>query len=152
LLADYHIICAKGAHIIYKQLPLIIEDAEKPLTFTAGTFFQEMYIELAALESRVQETIDLSHGLLKHDNDYNRIQQIPGIGPIIAAKTIAAINTGKQFKNGWQFDTWLGITPKHYAGDERCYMDKISNHANKRLRTLLIHGVRIPLKMIALCD
>jgi len=142
LLAEYHIVCATGANTLYKQLPRIIEDAEQPLTLAARTFFQEMYLELIKLDSRIQKATTQSHELLKLDKDYKRIQQIPGIGPIIAAETIAAINTGQQFKKGRQFAAWLGLTPKHYASGEKCYMGKISKHGNKRLRTLLIHGAR----------
>lgn len=142
LLAEYHIIVAKGANILYKQLPRILEDAEQPLTMTARTFFQGMYLELTELDACIKDTTNQSHELLKHDEDYKRVQQVPGIGPIIAAETIAAINTGKQFKNGRQFAAWLGLTPKHYSSGETCYMGKISKHGNKRLRTLLIHGAR----------
>jgi transposase len=142
LLAEYHIICAKGATVLYKQLPRIIEDAEQPLTMTARTFFQEMYSELTPLNSRIVETTNQSHTILQDDEDYKRVQQVPGIGPIIAAETIAAVDTGKQFNNGRQFAAWLGLTPRHYASGESCHMGKISKRGNKRLRTLLIHGAR----------
>ena len=53
---------------------------------TARTFFQRMYLELTELDACIEETTSQSHELLKHDEDYKQIQQIPGIGPIIAAE------------------------------------------------------------------
>ena len=114
------IVLLTGAVFLYKQLPRIIEDADQPLTFRSRTFFQAMYRELTTLNARIVETTDQSHALLKDDQDYKRIQQVPGIGPIIAAETIAAIDTGKQFKNGRQFAAWLRLTLRHLASGESC--------------------------------
>ena len=55
---------------------------------TARTFFQRMYLELTELDACIEETTSQSHELLKHDEDYKRIQQIPGIGPIISLPLI----------------------------------------------------------------
>ena len=62
-----------------------------------------MYSELTTLNARIVETTDQSHALLKDDQDYKKIQQVPGIGPVIAAQTITAIDTVEQYKNGRQF-------------------------------------------------
>ncbi|MEH6444792.1 MAG: transposase [Oceanospirillaceae bacterium] len=94
------------------------------------------------MNERVKETTERSHEVLKQDIHYKRVQIIPGIGPITAAETIAAIDTDKQFKNGRQFAAWIGLTPKHYASGEHCHMGRISKRRNGRLRSLLIHGAR----------
>jgi transposase len=38
------------------------------------------------------------------------LQQIPGIGPIIATALIRAIGDGKQFKRGRDMAAWLELT------------------------------------------
>ena len=62
-----------------------------------------------------------------------KIKEVPGIGSITAAETIAAIDTGKQSKNGRPFAAWLGLTSKYYASGKSCHMGKISKRGNKRL-------------------
>ena len=96
--------------------------------------------ELTTLNAPIVETTD---------QDYKRIQKFPGIGFIITAETIAAIDKGKQFKNGRQFATWLGLTPRHSSSGENRYMGKISKRGNNRLRTLQIHGARTVMNWVA---
>jgi len=142
LLAEYHIICEKSAAKLRKNLPLIIEDAEQPLTVSARAFFNQLQDELTDIDVRIEEITQAMKNLLKDNPDYNRIQQIPGIGPIIAGATIAAIGNGNQFKNGRQFAAWVGMTPRHYASGDQCYTGRIGKRGNSQLRMLLIHGAR----------
>jgi transposase len=65
--------------------------------------------------------------LLSANPDYKHIQQLLGVGPVVAAGTIAAIGDGKQFKNGRQFAVWIGITPKQFARGENLFVD-IGHH------------------------
>jgi len=142
LLAEYHIICAATIGKIRQQLPLIIEDAEQLLIHTARIFFSEMYDELQFLDGRVEQLNQQSKSLLKDNPNYQRIQQIPGIGPVIAATTLAAVGSGCQFRNGRQFAAWAGLAPRHYASGNSCRIGSISKHGNSSLRHLLIHGAR----------
>ena len=96
--------------------------------------------ELTTLNAPIVETTD---------QDYKRIQKFPGIGFIITAETIAAIDKGKQFKNGRQFAAWLRLTPRHFTSVESCYMGKTSKRGNKQLRTLLRHGARTVINWLA---
>lgn len=142
LLAEYHIICAATIGKIRQQLPLIIEDAEQPLTHTARIFLNGMYDELKFLDGRVEQLNQQSKSLLKDNPDYQRIQQIPGVGPVIAATTLAAVGSGRQFRNGRQFAAWAGLAPRHYASGNSCRIGSISKRGNSSLRRLLIHGAR----------
>jgi transposase len=63
-------------------------------------------------DEQVKSTEKQLHCLLSTHPDYQHIQQVPGVGPVVAAATIAAIGDGKQFKNGRQFAAWIGVTPK----------------------------------------
>ena len=142
LLAEYHIICAAMIGKLRQKLPLIIEDAEQPLTQVARVFFNDMHQEFKLLDDRIEQVNQQSKALLKDNLDYQRIQQVPGIGPVIAATTIAAVGSGRQFRNGRQFAAWAGLTPKHYASGNNCRIGSISKHGNSSLRRLLIHGAR----------
>jgi transposase len=142
LLAEYHIVCEKKAYNLRKLLPLLIEDAEQPLTVISREFFDQLYSELCALDERVENITTHMQESLKNNPDYLRIQQVPGIGPIISAATIAAVGNANQFKNGRQFSAWLGLTPRHYASGDQCYNGGIGKRGNSQLNVLLIHGAR----------
>jgi len=40
---------------------------------------------------------------------------VPGIGPIIASATVAAIGNGAAFAKGRDFAAWLGLVPKQMS-------------------------------------
>jgi transposase len=94
------------------------------------------------LDRSVKYYTNQVHELLKTDDDYLRAQQIPGIGPIIAAATLSTAGDGRQFKNGRQFSAWIGIPPRHYASGDKCHIGHMSKKGNGHLRQLLIHGAR----------
>lgn len=142
LLAEYHVVCAKQPNNLRKNLPLIIEEADQPLTTASRALFNDLYRELCDFDDKVNNIDERLKNLLATNDDYRRIQEIPGIGPVIAAATIAAIGTGKQFKNGREFSAWLGLAPKHSSSGDHCKMGPISKKGNTSLRTLIIHGAR----------
>jgi transposase len=57
----------------------------------------------------------LSHELERiadADAGCSRIQQIPGIGPIVATAIVAAIGDGAAFRKVREFAAWLGLVPR----------------------------------------
>jgi transposase len=76
-----------------------------------------------------------------------RLQQIPGIGPIIATALICAIGEGKQFQRGRDMAAWLGLTPRQHSSGGKDRLLGISKRGDAYLRTLLIHGARSVLKV-----
>ena len=44
-----------------------------------------------------------------------RLQTIPGIGPVTATALIAAIGQATQFTNGRQLAAWLGLVPRAHS-------------------------------------
>ena len=71
-----------------------------------------------------------------------RLQQIPGIGPIIATALICAIGDDKQFKRGRDMAAWLGLTPRQHSSGGKERLLGISKRGDAYLHTLLIHGAR----------
>jgi len=141
-LADYGIIIEKKIHKIRAALPEILEDVNQPITVIARQFINDLYQEMLIKDQQVKATEEQLHSLLLINPDYKRIQQVPGVGPVVAAGTIAAIGDGKQFKNGRQFAAWIGVTPKQFASGENDYHGGITKRGNRQLRTLFIHGAR----------
>ena len=68
---------------------------------------------------------------------------VPGIGPIIASATVAAISNGAAFARGRDFAAWLGLVPKQMSTGDRTVLGRISKHGNRYLRTLFMQGARV---------
>lgn len=142
LLAEYSIVFPIGLSHLRKQVPLILEDAEQPLTDVARRFAHRLYCEVAELEKNIKELEVELTSLLKHNEDYHLLQTIPGIGPMIAATLLASVGDANYFKNGRQMAAWMGLTPKQHASGEKSKMKGISKRGDRTLRKMLIHGAR----------
>jgi len=142
LLAEYGIILGKKINTLRKDVPFILEDADNELTVTSRVFIQDLYDELIELDEKIQAKADQASSLLEENNAYQRLQSIPGVGPIVGGEIIAALGCGKQFKNGRQMAAWIGLTPKQHASGDQSRMLGISKRGNQSLRKQLIHGSR----------
>jgi len=142
LMAEYGVIVPAGLNQLRNSVPDILEDAQAPLTMIARGFVDRLYRELTAYDHAINELEDALKSLLKHNQDYQRLLTIPGIGPISGAALIAAIGDARYFKNGRQMAAWMGLTPKQHASGEKSRITGISKRGDRTLRRLLIHGAR----------
>ncbi|MDH5803363.1 MAG: IS110 family transposase [Gammaproteobacteria bacterium] len=142
LMAEYGIVLPKGLSHLRKQVPHILEDAQQPLTTVARGFIHRLYRDVIRLEKDIDEVSNELLALLKHNKDYQLLQTIPGVGPVISASLIASVGDAYYFKNGRQMAAWMGLTPKQHASGERSRMQGISKRGDRTLRKLFIHGAR----------
>jgi len=147
LLAEYGIVIERRVETLRKALPLLLEDAENGLSFDFRALLQSLQQDLITLDDRASEMDKKILQLANSNSTAKRLQQIPGIGPIIATALICAIGDGKQFKRGRDLAAWLGLTPRqHSSGGKDCLLG-ISKRGDAYLRTLLIHGARAVLRV-----
>jgi transposase len=70
-----------------------------------------------------------------------RLACVPGIGPLTASASVAAVGDARQFRSARHFAAWLGLTPRMASSGEQ-RIGRISKGGDRYLRTLLIHGAR----------
>ena len=83
--------------------------------------------------------------LLADHRGYQVIQQLPGIGPVLAAVIIAEIGEVTRFKNAGQLCSWAGLTPRHRESDTKVARGHVTKQGSRLLRWALIEAIqRIP--------
>ena len=83
--------------------------------------------------------------LLAGDRGYQVIQQLPGIGPVLAAVIIAEIGDVTRFKNAAQLCSWAGLTPRHRESDIKVARGHVTKQGSRLLRWAVIEAIqRIP--------
>lgn len=71
-----------------------------------------------------------------------RLEAIPGIGPITASAIVATVGDAAEFKNGRQLSAWFELVQKQRSSGGKQTLLGISKRSDTYLRTLLIHGAR----------
>ncbi len=83
--------------------------------------------------------------LLAGDRGYQVIQQLPGIGPVLAAVIIAEIGDVTRFSNAGQLCSQSGLTPRHRESDTKVARGHVTKQGSRLLRWALIEAIqRIP--------
>ena len=149
LLAEYGVVENKGVNVLRNALLSILEDAENGLSADFRMLLEELRQDLITFDERISSLTEKINAIAKADEDTQRLQQIPGVGPITATALISAVGDGKQFKCGRDLAAWLGLTPKQHSSGGKERLLGISKRGDAYLRTLLIHGARSVLRVSA---
>ena len=100
-----------GVATVRRSLPRIVEDAENGLCDPMRTLLGELHDELAVSDERLKHLDVQVKQHAQSDPVARRIQQLEGVGPMVASALVSSIGDGRQFKNGREFAAWLGIVP-----------------------------------------
>jgi transposase len=142
LLTEFGVVMPAGIRAIERQLPGILEDAENGLSAVSRALFARLLTHFRVLDCQVEELerqITLWH---REDEASQRLQVIPGIGPLTASALVASVGDARVFRSARQFAAWLGLVPRQSSTGGKTNLLGISKRGDVYLRTLLIHGAR----------
>ena len=80
--------------------------------------------------------------LLAGHEGYAAIQQLPGIGPVLAAVIVAEIGDITRFRHPGQLGCWAGLTPRHRESDAKVTRGHISKQGPRILRWALCEAIQ----------
>lgn len=79
---------------------------------------------------------------LAHDCGYQVIQQLPGVGPMLAAVMVAEIGDVHRFTSARHLCSWAGLTPKHRESDTKVHRGRVTKQGSPLLRWAAIEAVQ----------
>jgi transposase len=148
LLHESGIILPQGITKFRRLIVRRLEADQAQLTPCRRELFWQLYEEFLALDTRLASYDEQVTAIGRAHPECQRLQTIPGIGPVSATALIAAIGDATQFKNGRQLAAWLGWVPREHSTGGKPRLLGISTRGDVYLRTLLVHGARATLRWI----
>ena len=91
--------------------------------------------EVAMLDGRIATAFTDHHG-------YHVIQQIPGVGRILAAVFVAEIGDVNRFSSAPKLCSWAGITPSHRESDTTIRRGHITKQGSRLVRWAAVEAVQ----------
>jgi len=142
LVAEYGIVAPRQMLSLRRAVPAWLEDAGNGLSTCFRTLLHDLWMDLQHLHERLAK-LDRQIEQMAKDNPVTcRLQQLRGVGPMVATALVATVGDGSHFRKGRQMAAAIGLTPRqHSTGDKRRLLG-ISKRGDAYLRTLLIHGAR----------
>lgn len=142
LLSEYGVVIPKGIGCLENQMPGVLEDAENGLPGLSRDLFSRLFQHFRELDRQVKELELRIRAWHRASTASQRLEEIPGIGPLTASALVASIGDAKSFENGRQLAAWLGLVPRQASSGGKERLRGISKRGDTYLRTLLIHGAR----------
>lgn len=142
LVCEYGLVVPTRLAILRSAIPGWLEDAENGLTSRFRALLHGLWQDLLRLDDRVSELDGEIKAIAKADPVAQRLQQLRGVGPLVATALLASVGDGKQFKKGSQMAAALGLTPRQHSSGEKTRLLGISKRGDAYLRSILIHGAR----------
>ena len=139
-LAVLGIISAKGRNGTAELLKVIAntkDDRIPPVARFCLDVLARQYLMITTEVGSIDKRIHAWH---RSCEDSRRLEQIPGIGPIVATALVAEIGDWKQFRSGRNLAAWIGLVPKQHSTGGRERLGSITKQGNRYLRWLLVAG------------
>jgi transposase len=109
-------------------------DAYRQRIESLRRFISRYDTEIARFDARI-------HRLLRDDAGYRVIQQLDGVGPVIAAVFVTEIGDVSRFESPKRLCSWAGLTPRHRESDTKVIRGSITKQGAPLVRWAAIEAV-----------
>jgi transposase len=142
LLLEHGIVVPLGRALFAHRLPATFAEAEQRLSPRLAGVLHRLRQRWLALDVEIADASRDLTAWADHSALCQRVVTVPGIGPLIATATVAAIGNGRMFARGRDMAAWLGIVPGQYSTGGKPRLGRISKRGNTYLRQLFMQGAQ----------
>jgi len=142
LVSEYGLVAPKQRAALRRAVPQWLEEAGNGLTDAFRAVLNELWEALLRVEERIRDLDREIARIAERHPVAKRLQQLRGVGPLVATALVARFGDGSQFTRGRQAAASVGLTPRHHGtgGKNRIY--GITKRGDSYLRSILVHGAR----------
>ena len=142
LAAEYGLVAPLTMCALRAAIPCWLEDADNGLTGHFRSLLHGVWADLVALDDRVLELDRVIRKLANSNEVTRRLQQLRGVGPLVATALVATVGDARQYHRSRQMAAAIGLTPRQHSSGGRDRLLGISKRGDVYLRSMLIHGAR----------
>ena len=139
-MAELGIISAKGRNGTAELLATLANEQDDRIPMAARFSLDVLARQYAVLTTEIGVIERCIHALHRSCEESQRLQEIPGVGPIVATALIAEVGDWKAFSSGRSLAAWIGLVPRQHSTGGKERLGKISKQGNRHLRWLLVAG------------
>jgi transposase len=149
LLAEHGVVLSPGIGNVRRCLPALLEDAENGLSDLFRRLLAQSYQRLQEHDAHIALYTTELKRQSQHDVACQRLQTIPGFGPIVASVFHSLVGDGQAYRRGRDVSAALGLVPRQHSSGGNSVLLGISKRGDRYLRSLLVHGARSVVRQAA---
>jgi len=136
-MAELGVISAKGRNGTAELLKIIANETNDCIPAAAQFSLDVLARQYAATTAEIGVIEKRIHAWHRSCEESQRLEEIPGIGPIVATALVAEVGDWKAFSSGRNLAAWIGLVPKQHSTGGKDRLGGISKQGNRYLRWLL---------------
>jgi transposase len=139
-LAEFGIVAPVGRHGVEQLLGVGADLNDKRLPEVARACVTALGAQLQRLKAQILEFDRMIMAWHRSSEASRRLDDIPGVGPVLATALVASITDPKAFRSGRDFSAWIGLVPKQNSSGGKDRLGNISKRGDRYLRSLFTTG------------
>jgi transposase len=139
-LAEFGIVASVGRKGVEELLRVIADPADKRIPEIARACLVALGTQLQRLKEQLLEFDRMIIAWHRSDEMSRRLDEAPGIGPMLATAVVATVANPKAFRSGRNFSAWVGLVPKQHSSGGKDRLGHISKQGDRYLRGLFVAG------------
>jgi transposase len=139
MLYEFGLVVPKGiAHL--KRVEELVRDDSIELPTLVRKECQDLLEQIDEQSIRIAEKTRTMVGLSEESGVAQRLETMPGVGPLTALAVEAFAPSMEHFRSGRDFAAWLGLVPRQFSSGGKERLGRVSKAGQADIRRLLIMG------------
>ena len=138
-LAEFGIVAPVDRHGVEELLNVVTDPNDNRVPDIARACLSALGDQLQRIKEQIE--FDRLIRTWHRSNEMSmRLDEVPGVGPVLATALVAAVADSKSFQSGRNFSAWIGIVPKQHSSGGKNRLGNISKQGDRYLRGLFVAG------------
>jgi transposase len=130
-MAELGIISAKGRNGTVELLEIITNADDNRVPAVARLSLGALARQYANTTAEIRAFEKHIHAWHRSCEESRRLEEIPGVGPIVATALVVEVGDWKAFSSGRNLAAWIGLVPKQHSTGGKERLDGISKQGNR---------------------
>jgi transposase len=139
-LAEFGIVAPVGRNGVEQLLGVVADTNDKRLPEVARACVAALGAQLQMLKAQILKFDRMIRAWYRSSEASKRLNEIPGVGPVLATALVASVADPKAFRSGRDFSAWIGLVPKQNSSGGKERLGNISKRGDRYLRSLFTIG------------
>ena len=138
--AEFGIVAPVGRNGVEELLNVVADSNDTRVPDVARVCIAGLGAQLRALKAQILEFDRRIMAWHRSNETSKRLDDIPGVGPVLATALVASVADPKAFRSGRNFSAWIGLVPRQHSSGGKDRLGSISKQGDRYLRSLLMIG------------
>ena len=139
-LAEFGIVASVGRNGVEELLGVVVDPSDKRVPEVARACLAALGAQLRMLKAQILEFDRMIRAWHRSSETSRRLDDCPGVGPVLATALVATVADPKSFRSGRNFSAWIGLVPKQHSSGGKNRLGSISKQGDRYLRGLFVAG------------